>query len=133
LPKEKRAAHHGTNVADSPTSRIGDFVLDDVAIHVTTSPSEALLRKCKTNIEAGLRPVIVTIADARAGIESIAQGIEIEERIDVIEAEQFIATNILEWSNFAEKSRRSEVARLIDRYNDIIEQTETDPSLKILL
>lgn len=133
LPEEKKVVHHGANVADSPTARTGDFVLDDVAIHVTTAPSEALIRKCKANIEAGLRPIIVTIAESRAGIESIAKGFEIEGRIDVIEAEQFIATNILEWSKFVEKSQRSEVVRLISKYNEIVEAVETDPSLLISL
>lgn len=133
LPEEKRVAHHGANVADSPTSRAGDFVLDDVAIHVTTAPSEALIRKCKANIEAGLRPVIVTTAEGRAGVESIAKGFEIEGRIDVIEAEQFIATNILEWSQFKEKSQRAEIMRLISKYNEIIQSVETDPSLAITI
>ena len=131
LPEGKKVLHHGANVADSPTSRAGDFVLDDVAIHVTTAPSEALIRKCKSNIEAGLRPVIVTIAEGRAGVESIAKGFEVEGRIDVIEAEQFIATNILEWSKFSEKYQRTEVMRLIHRYNEIIGTVETDPSLQI--
>jgi len=131
LSKEKKVLHHGANVADSPTSRAGDFVLDDVAIHVTTAPSEALIRKCKTNIEAGLRPIIVTIAESRAGVESIAKGFEVEGRIDVIEAEQFIATNILEWGKFAEKAHKGEIEKLINRYNEIVEQKETDPSLKI--
>jgi len=131
LPEGKKVAHHGANVADSPTSRAGDFVLDDVAIHVTTAPSEALIRKCKANIEAGLRPIIVTIAESRAGVESIAKGFEIEGRIDVIEAEQFIATNILEWSLFVEKTQRLEITRLISKYNEIIEAIETDPSLAI--
>lgn len=131
LPEEKRVMHHGANVADAPTSRTGDFVLDDVAIHVTTAPSEALIRKCKGNIEAGIRPVIVTIAESRAGVESIAKSFDIEGRIDVIEAEQFIATNILEWSQFAEKAQRLEVVKLISRYNEIIQTIETDPSLII--
>jgi hypothetical protein len=131
LPEERRLAHHGANVADSPTARVGDFVLDDVAIHVTTAPSEALIRKCKANIEAGLRPIIVTVAESRAGVESIAKGFEIEGRIDVIEAEQFIATNILEWSQFIEKSQREEIVRLISKYNEIVESIETDPSLLI--
>lgn len=131
LPEGKRVQHHGANVADGPTSRVGDFVLDDVAIHVTTAPSEALIRKCKANIEAGLRPIIVTIVESRAGIESLAKGFEIDGRIDVIEAEQFIATNILEWSQFSEKSQRGEVAKLITRYNEIVQRIETDPSLAI--
>ena len=131
LPEEKKVPHHGANVADSPTSRAGDFVLDDVAIHVATAPSETLIRKCKDNIEAGLRPIIVTIAASRAGIESIAKGFDVEDHIDVIEAEQFVATNILKWSQFVEKAQREEVVRLISKYNEIVESVETDPSLLI--
>jgi len=131
LPENKRTTHHGANTADAPTARAGDFVLEDVALHVTTAPSEALLRKCKANIEAGIRPVIVTVAESRAGVESIAKGFDIEGRIDVIEVEQFIATNILEWSYFAEQSNRSEINKLISRYNEIVREVETDPSLLI--
>lgn len=131
LAAEKRVAHHGANVADSPTSRAGDFVLDDVAVHVTTAPSEALVRKCGTNLEAGLRPVVLTIAEGRAGFESIAKGFGIEGRIGVIEAEQFIATNILEWSKFAGNAQKETMERLIACYNKIIDRTETDPSLRI--
>jgi hypothetical protein len=131
LPEGKKVVHHGANVADAPTARTGDFVLDDVAIHVTTTPTEALIRKCKANIEAGLRPIIVTIAESRAGVEAIAKGFEIEGRIDVIEAEQFIATNILEWSKFAEKAQKTEIEKLIFHYNKIVEENETDPALKI--
>jgi hypothetical protein len=131
LPDGKKVAHYGANVADTSTTRAGDFVLDDVAIHVTTAPTEALIRKCKVNIDAGIRPIIVTIAESRAGLESLAKGFEIDYRIDVIEAEQFIATNIMEWSEFAEKAHKEEIERLVSRYNKIVEERETDPSLKI--
>ena len=131
LSEGKRVVHYGANVADSPTSRAGDFVLDDVAIHVTTAPSEALVRKCKANIDAGLRPIIVTISESRAGVDSIAKGFDIENRIDVIEAEQLIATNILEWGKFSEKSNRLEIERLLKKYNELVRQLETDPSLLI--
>ena len=131
LPEEKRAAHYGACVADAPTSRAGDFVFDGAAVHVTTAPSEALIRKCKANMEAGLKPIIITVAESRAGVESIAKGFDMEGRIEVIEAEQFIAANILEWSRFGEKSQRGEIERLISRYNEIVKSVETDPSLII--
>jgi len=131
LPEGKRVQHHGANVADSPTSRAGDFVIDNAAIHVTTTPTEALVRKCKANIETGLRPIIITIVESRAGVESLAKGFGIEGRIDVIEIEQFIATNIMEWSKFNGPQHKGEVARLIAAYNNIICTYETDPSLLI--
>jgi hypothetical protein len=131
LPEEKRILHHGANTADAPTSRAGDFLIDDVVIHVTTAPTEALIRKCKQNIDAGLRAVIVTITESRAGIESLAKHADIENRIDVIEAEQFIATNILEWSHSRNHARKTEVSRLAVAYNALVEAHETDPSLRI--
>jgi hypothetical protein len=131
LPEDKRIEHYGANVADAPTARAGDFVLDDVAIHVTTAPTEALIRKCRENIGGGLRPVIVTIAESRAGIESLAKNADVEGRIDVIEAEQFIATNILEWSHFANPGQKTEIKRLIDAYNALVDAHETNPALRI--
>jgi len=131
LPEDKRPKHHGANVADAPTARSGDFVFDDVAIHVTTAPTEALLRKCKDNLSAGLRPIIVTIADSRAGAESLAKIQGIEERLDIIEAEQFISTNVMEWGYFVAPLQQEQVHRLIDCYNRIIRLTETDQSLQI--
>lgn len=131
LPKDKRPQHHGANVADAPTARSGDFVFDDVAIHVTTAPTESLFRKCKDNLGTGLRPIIVTIADSRAGAESLAKIQGIEDRIDIIEAEQFIATNVMEWGHFSTPLQQDQVHKLIDHYNQIINDVETDQSLKV--
>jgi len=58
--------HHGFSVADQSTERRGDYEVEGVAIHVTTHPSEALVRKCAANLQAGLKPVIVTIGDGVA-------------------------------------------------------------------
>ena len=38
--------HKGFAVTDAPGRRKGDFLIGDTAIHVTTAPSEALIRKC---------------------------------------------------------------------------------------
>lgn len=39
------AVHHGFSVADHSTERQADFEINGVAIHVTTHPTEALIRK----------------------------------------------------------------------------------------
>lgn len=131
LPGDKRPQHHGANVADASTARAGDFVFDDVAIHVTTAPTEALLRKCKNNLSAGLRPIIITITDSRAGAESLAKIQGIEERLDIIEAEQFLSTNVMEWGYFVTPLQQEQIHRLIGCYNQIISLAETDQSLQI--
>lgn len=133
LPEGKRVTHFGASVADAASSRPGDFLIDDTAIHVTTAPTENLLRKCKINIEQGLSPIIVTISESRPGVESLAKSVELDARIDIIEAEQFIATNLHEWTLFDARRRREEIKKFFSRYNEIIAAVETDPSLRVEL
>ncbi|MBV2182413.1 MAG: DUF4928 family protein [Castellaniella sp.] len=124
---------HGFSVADAPSNRAGDFLIGDVAIHVTTAPGEALVRKCIANLQTGLRPLIITTDDGVGGAKALAKQAGVEDRLDVIEIEQFIATNVYEWSIFERNARPSAVSDLIDRYNAIIARCETDPSLRIEL
>ncbi|EBQ9598977.1 DUF4928 domain-containing protein [Salmonella enterica subsp. enterica serovar Carmel] len=128
-----KVKNHGFSVADSVSSRSGDFVIDDVAIHITTAPGEALLRKCKRNLEAGIKPIIITTYSSLPGAESLADIQGIEGRVDIWEAEQFIAANIYELSQFDASQRKCTVERLIEEYNNIITSCETDPSLKIVI
>jgi hypothetical protein len=123
--------HHGVAVADAPSARAGDFLLGDVAIHVTTAPGEALIRKCQGNLSSGLRPLVVTTEDGVGGTRALAKQAGVDDRVDVIEIEQFIATNVYEWSTFAKGGRPTAVREIIDRYNRIIGECETDPSLRI--
>ena len=117
--------HHGVAVADAPFARAGDFLLGDVAIHVTTAPGEALIRKCQGNLSSGLRPLVVTTEDGVGGARALAKQAAVDERVDVIEIEQFIATNVYEWSTFAKGGRPTAVREIIDRYNRIIGECET--------
>ncbi len=61
------AKHHGFSVADHSTERQADFEVNGVAIHVTTHPSEALIRKAAKNIQEGLKPLIVTLGEGVEG------------------------------------------------------------------
>jgi hypothetical protein len=128
---EIRIDHAGFSSADAPGGRKGDFLVGDTAIHVTTAPSEALIRKCVENIEQSIRPVIITTQSGFGGAMALAKNWDIEKRIDILEIEQFVATNILEWSEFLENQRPLKVRALIEAYNRIVEKVETDPSLKI--
>lgn len=123
--------HHGFAVADAPSGRSGDFLLGDVALHVTTAPGEALITKCAANLSSGLRPVIVTTEDGVGGAKALARQAGIDDRLDIIEIEQFVATNVYEWSAFDRDERPSTVGMLIERYNAIIADCETDPSMRI--
>jgi hypothetical protein len=122
---------HGYSVADAVSSRGGDFIIDEVIIHVTTAPSEALMRKCEANLNAGSRPIVVTIHESMPGAESLANIQGIGGRVDILEAEQFIATNVYELSSFGTAQRRVTVELLVEKYNEIVAECETDPSLRI--
>ena len=123
--------HHGFSVADAPSSRVGDFLVGDAAIHVTTAPTENLIGKCQSNLESGLKPIIVTTEDGLGGAKALAKQAALEERIDVIEIEQFLTANVYERSGFARDARTSQIQNLIDRYNIIVSACESDPSLRI--
>lgn len=130
---DRRLIHNSHSTADAPLNRAGDFLVGDVAIHVTTSPSEALIYKCRDNLDNGLRPLIVTGTRGFPIAEGLATNSGLGERIDVFEIEQFLATNIYELGTFAADGRRTAINILVERYNQIIEEVETDPSLKIEL
>lgn len=125
--------HHGASTADAPSGRAGDFIIGDVAIHVTTAPGESLIEKCRDNLNAGLRPVIVTLARGGLVADSLADTMGLGDRIDVFEAEQFVALNLYELGGFAVDRTRVAVGDLVARYNAIVEEYETDPSLLIEL
>ena len=130
MPPEAIASH-GFSVSDAVSARSGDFNIDEVSIHVTTAPGEALMRKCEGNLNAGIRPIIITTYESMAGAESLANIQGISGRVDILEAEQFLATNVYELSFFKTADRKITVERIIDKYNEIVEECETDPSLKV--
>ena len=117
-------------VADAVTDRPGDYCVEDVVFHVTTSPGEALLRKCEDNLAQGLRPLIITTFKNVPVAETIAENKGIAGRVEVFDVEQFVASNILELSKFKASSRRVTVTNLIAHYNRLA-ACENNPALLI--
>jgi hypothetical protein len=130
LPPNKFVIH-GASVADSPTERSGDFVINNTIIHCTTAPGDPLIQKCKANIRGGYLPVIITIFDRVKNANDLAVDAEIFGRVEVWDIQQFLSTNINEHGLFDEQTRTAKLADIIERYNQIIDEKETDPSLKI--
>ena len=128
-----RFAHNSFSTADAPSGRSGDFLIGDVAIHVTTAPGEGVIAKCAENINAGLRPMLVTLQRGLTVAEGLAGNVGLGDRIDIFEIEQFVALNLYELGKFGADGRKVAVADMVDRYNEIVEEFETDPSLKIEL
>ncbi len=125
--------HNSFSTADSPGGRPGDFLLGDVAIHVTTSPGEAVIGRCRDNLNDGIRPVLVTLQRGLTVAEGLAANVGLIDRIDIFEIEQFVALNVYELGKFAAEGRKTAVDDIVKRYNEIVEEFETDPSLKIEL
>lgn len=123
--------HNSFSTSDQQSGRAGDFFIGDVAIHVTTAPGEAVIGRCHDNINDGFRPIIVTTARGLTAAKVLAENAGLGERIDVFEVEQFVALNLYELGKFAADGRRVAVGDLVTRYNEVIEEVETDPSLKI--
>ena len=123
--------HHSFSTADAPGGRAGDFLIGDVALHVTTSPGEAVIDKCHENLNNGFRPVLVTLARGLSVADGLAHNIGLSDRIDIFEIEQFVAVNLYELGKFAAAGRRVAVNELVERYNAIVDEFETDPSLRI--
>ncbi|MCY1551599.1 hypothetical protein D9M68_879410 [compost metagenome] len=123
--------HNSFSTSDAQSGRAGDFFIGDVAIHVTTAPGEAVIRRCRENVDDGHRPIIVTTARGLTAAEVFAENEGLGERIDVFEVEQFVALNLYELGRFAAEGRRVAVADVVTRYNEIVDEFETDPSLKI--
>lgn len=130
---QEHLEHNSFSTADAPNERAGDFFLGDVAIHVTTSPGEAVIERCRENLNDGQRPILVTIQRGLNVAEGLATNVGLADRIDIFEIEQFIALNLYELAKFAAEGRKTAVTDLVNRYNAIVDEVETDPSLKIEL
>lgn len=125
--------HNCFATADAPGGRVGDFFIGDVAIHVTTSPGEGVIEKCRENLNEGLKAVIVTLQKGTTVAEVLAENRGIGDRVDVFEIEQFIALNLYELGKFGAEGRQVAVGELVKRYNEIVDEVETDPGIKIEL
>ncbi|RZK44728.1 MAG: DUF4928 domain-containing protein [Hymenobacter sp.] len=123
--------HNCASNNDQEHGRTGDFDIGDVSIHVTTRPSDGLFAKCCENLRANRRPLIITVGSGVSVAEELARETGIEDRIDIIDFIQFIVANIHERSSFERAERHQRIEQLVERYNSIIDEFETDPSLRI--
>ena len=93
LPKED-IKHYGFSVADAPVSRSGDFEVGDASIHVTTAPGSAVAMRCVENLDAGRRPIILTVYEMLAIAAFQANEVGIGDSVDILDATQFIVGNL---------------------------------------
>lgn len=125
--------HHGASVADHSTNRAADFTVNGVAIHITTHPGEAVLRKAAENLKQGLKPLLITMGDGVAGAAYLLKDTDLADRIDVLDAVQFLTANVYERSLLRAAGDQLTIQSIITRYNAIVDACETDPALRIRL
>lgn len=120
--------------ADQQTSRPGDFLVGDTAIHVTISPSEQLFSsRCTANIRDGYRPLILVPADRVNGTRDIVGIKQLGERVDVLGIEDFVGQNIGEIGEFTSDGIKLSLKQLLTRYNERVKDVEPDPGLLIVV
>lgn len=124
--------HNGFSVADDVSGRSGDFDIGNAAIHVTTAPGEAVMKKCRANLAAGKHPIVITINDMLPAADVFAATLGIADKVDILDAEQFIVANLHELGGFLSDKRQLTITSLLEKYNAIVEANETDPSLQIV-
>lgn len=122
---------HGASVADASTARSGDFVINKTIIHCTTSVGDLLINKCKTNIDSGYKPIIITIFERVQTTLNQIEDAGLAGRIEVWDIQQFLSSNIHEHSLFDEGKQNATLGTIIENYNQIVHEKETDPSLRI--
>jgi hypothetical protein len=123
--------HHSASTNDAAVDRPGDFALGDLAVHVSTAPGEALIRKCQSNLQSGQRPVIITGRRGQTLALGLAENFNIANRLDVFEVGQWLAAEIIDRGGVSRGGRGSALSQLLDAYNRIVAQVETDPSLRV--
>lgn len=123
--------HHSASAADENAPRDGDFVVGNVVIHVTTSPTKNLIDKCRRNLQAGKRPLIITIHKSVVYTDQLCDEGGIAGRVEVFEAEQFLVSNFYEHGKFETAGCKVTAENIIGRYNGIIDEVEGNPSLRI--
>ena len=88
---EESVEIHGASVADGPTDRNGDFVINSTIIHCTTMPGALLIEKCKANLKAGCRPAIVTIFERVKTALDLAEDAGLAGRAEVWDIRQLLS------------------------------------------
>lgn len=131
----ERRVFHSTHFLpfgkDHPGLRTGEFVINDSVLYVTDLCTEVLIEMCKANIAAKVAPAIVTRYERATVAHAFAEDARIQERVEVLALEQFLAAFILERSRFQPAQRNTTIIQLIDKYNSLIDEFESDPSLTI--
>lgn len=127
---EKEIENKSYSTADAQQNRPGDFLLGTSAIHVTVAPMSAVFTKCQRNIHDGLRPFLLVPEKLLQGARQNAE-LNVEGPLEVESIESFVAQNILEVSEFSSELLPKQFLRLLQIYNERVNEVEIDKSMLV--
>lgn len=125
--------HRKLSTAEVLDQRKRNFRVGDTVIHVAAAPTEAMIQECQDNLTEGLRPLVITSRQGIGGATALSRASNIDDQVEMLEIAQFLVSTIHERSGFKGANCILEIQDLVTAYNRIIDQTETDPRLKISL
>ncbi|HRD80359.1 MAG TPA: DUF4928 family protein [Saprospiraceae bacterium] len=125
-------SNESANTDDRPTTRSGDFTVEDTVFYVMVYPMLPVFDKCRANIKNGLRPLLLVPDYSLIGSRQLASESGVE-RFAVESLESFISLTIERMSAFGVKQLKNSLFNLIYLYNQRVDQAETDKSLMIEL
>lgn len=78
-----------------------------------------------------LNPILITLPTRFALALALAEGAGVEDRLEVFDIEQFLVAHLITRSRFTTETRAAVVRRFASRYNEMVDRTGADRSLKI--
>ncbi len=120
------------STADMQTGRLGDFQIGNTSFHVTVSQMPAIYDKCERNINNGLRPFLLVPYDRLVGVRQNIEASPLGRgKIAAESIESFVSQNIEELSCFSTNQLVDGLFRLLEKYNNRVNEAESDKSLMV--
>lgn len=127
--------HHSSATADVQTGRRGDFEIGTTVFHVTKRATDDHYRKARLNARSGRKVYLLVPDNVLRATKDLADNLSpgFCREVDVFSIEQFVAQNLDEMAIFDKSEALRQLSLLLDKYNELIDTYENDPSLKIVV
>lgn len=130
FPREN-ISNESLTTSDLQSGRKGDFLLGDTVFHITLNPTEALMKKCISNIRESYKVFLIVSDEAVDAARFMAEKNTILDLIAIESIESFVSQNLEELSKFERKEFVHKFVELISLYNQRVDETEKNKSVMI--
>ena len=119
-----------SSAQDELSGSPGDFLVNDAAFHVTVAPNLGHFEKCRQNIAMGYSVYLLVpdrvLVGTRQNAENLFPG-----QITTQSIESFVGQNLEELSVYSKGELTGGFRRLLEKYNERVDQVEPDKSMLI--